>query len=224
MTLRQDCELWATFDSEDVDANRGIVRDRSGQGRTLEASGGPTYGQASPVGEAVGFDGTDDKFVTNNGADLISTNTRSAVLVAKWDGGNSGEGNGVYLLGGIFTFGFRIPPADVWRIEATDSGGNFDTVGWKTVEDEYVRLLAEWDNGTLRLINLSGPTEIGSVDFPNSTLEDDIPERRVVGNDGPTGDAPFSGAVTFVGEWSRLLSSDEKDQLGRMTDRMVSKL
>jgi len=30
--------------------------------------------------------------------------------------------------------------------------------------------------------------------------------------------------VTFVGEWSRLLSSDEKDQLGRMTDRMVSKL
>jgi len=62
MPLRQDCELWATFDSEDVDPSRGIVRDRSGKGRTLEASGGPTYGQSSPVGEAVWFDWTDDFF------------------------------------------------------------------------------------------------------------------------------------------------------------------
>jgi len=138
-SLRRGPELLATMDSDHVDAGNGVVKDFSGKERHLQASGGPTFGQPSPVGEAVGFDGADDKFVTNNGADLISTNTRSAVLVAKWDGGNSGEGNGVYLLGGIFTFGFRIPSADVWRIEATDSGGNFDTVGWKTVDPPQYR-------------------------------------------------------------------------------------
>jgi len=224
-SLRRGLELLATFDSDHTDAGNGVVKDFSGKERHLQASGGPTYGQASPVGEAVSFDGTDDEFVTEDADDITSTDKRTAVIVAKWDGGNAGADKGVYLLGGNFTFGFRNPSVDVWRVEAADSNGSFENITWVEKEDEYVRLLAEWDTGTLRFVNLSNGSLIGSKSFANDGLENEEPKKRVVGNeDDIGGDAPFSGDISFVAEWSRTLSDSEIDELGRMTDRMVSKL
>jgi len=216
MTLRQDCELWATFDSEDVDAQRGIVRDRSGKGRTLEASGGPTYGQASPVGEAVGFDGADDKFTTTIQRGSPKKYTTSALFKLP----SNSETYTIHQSGGSFDFAIT-DDSNSTRVEAADTDGNFATVKIGRHVTDFAVVTAVWDAGELRGYlngNLFAST---SATFTSDTLRQND-DATFIG--GRASSSFLDGTVAFAAEWSRVLSDPEIEELNRMTDRMVSKL
>lgn len=222
MTLRQDCELWATFDSEDVDPNRGIVRDRSGKGRTLQANGGPTYGQSSPVGEAVAFDGTDDRFETTRAENIDGATEWTVAALSLWDGGNSGDGKYVQMHGGFSIF-TNHDAGDKYKTQFSTPSTNVSLrASDNTYENEWVLLVATFNTGTATL-SIEGETvDIESVS--DTTLsENGKPTKHTIGQ--TTGSTtPFSGEIGFVVEWSRALSDAEIAELNRMTDRMVSKL
>jgi len=222
MTLRDSCELWVTFDSEDVDASRGIVYDRSGKGRTLEASGGPTYNVDSPVGEAVNLDGTDDDFTNFDSASTAGATEWTLAAISRWDGGNAGDSKFVHMHG-KFTARINHDSTDVYKASfVTPNAVVSMRMAGEVNEDEYVLVVGTFNAGDGRA-------------FVDGDLKqtDSVSDTQLGDNGGPTnnyiGRTPssgsyFSGDVSLVAEWSRELSYQEIQQLNRMTDRMVSRL
>jgi hypothetical protein len=213
MTLKQDCELWATFDSEDVDPSRGIVRDRSGKGRTLEASGGPTYGQASPVGEAVGFDGTDDSFDVpsnlENGQEFtvfVLLRTDSITKRQRIIGNTSADGVRMQISG-----------SGNLKVGVFDADGILFT-GFMPIIDGYQALLGRYNGSRLEGRNLT------TGKFSGKTVSSRVGGTNDVRIGNLFGGFFLDGNIATVGWWSRALSDAEIEQLNRMTDRMVSKL
>jgi len=214
MTLRQDCELWATFDAEDVDPSRGIVRDRSGKGRTLEASGGPTYGLSSPVGEAVGFDGVDDEFISPA---IVDRPFSISVIFRINNGGVfqsiSGDDNGAE--------GFRVDLTDENRVRFLPRDADGDASGIQTSpipEGTFVRVTSVLDPSEQRVYLGDGLSDSQSLSsYTEGTSDFRIGRTQAF-------DRFLDGEIAFLGLWSRALSDDEIEELTRMTDRMVSKL
>lgn len=219
MTLRQDCELWATFDSEDVDPNRGLVRDRSGKGRTLQASGGPTYGQSAPVGEAVAFDGTDDRF-TNNDVSVGGLSTASCAVIVKWNGNDTSNTTFPISVGDA-ELGLRKRVTSDWQAFTRDPQDGFTTTSAVNANaGDYIVLVGVRDGSRLSLYYGSS---VESLTTNGSGIASQ-PEDGVFIGELDSGNGSFGGDIAFAGVWSRALSDAEIKELNRMTDRMVSKL
>jgi len=215
-SLRRDCELLATFDSDHTDAGNGGVKDFSGEQRHLQASGGPTYGQSSPVGEAVAFDGTDDKFTTTIQRENPKKYTTSALFKLP----SNSETYTIHQSGGSFDFAIT-DDENSTRVEAADTDGNFATVKIGSHVTDFAVVTAVWDAGELRgYLNgtLFGST---SATFTSDTLRQND-DATFIG--GRASSSFFDGTVAFAAEWSRVLSDPEIEELNRMTDRMVSRL
>jgi hypothetical protein len=206
ISILKDCELWCDFDSQYVDAQRGIVRDRSGHGRHPVAKGGPTFGQNGPDSfEAVSLDGVDDEFVTEN----ISVQEQTDISLVKIDGNQFGEITNWITTdgGGYVRWNDNVQRFQV-RLVNNSSSDTFqvNSQSGKNLGQFYLVGL-RWDGSELQLI-IDGEVEDS---IPLTDHDETIGEPYVIGN------SKLNGTIVFTGRWSRALSTAEIDYLNRLT-------
>lgn len=220
-SLRRGLELLATMDSDHTDAGNGVVKDFSGAERHLLASGGPTYGQDSPVGEAVGFDGVDDRLDTADAASIDGATEWTIAHVCRWDGGNSGSGKYVQMHGSFSIF-TNHDATDTYKTQFSTPGGSVTVKdsGFDR-ENEWVAYVATFDAGVANLTINGETADVATTS--DSQIQSSAPNELTVGQT-TSGTVPYPGDIAVTAEWSRALSDAEIDQFTRMTDRMVSKL
>jgi len=224
-SLRRDLELLATFDSDHTDAANGVVKDFSGKERHLQASGGPTYGQSSPVGEAVAFDGTDDLFKPTGLEDgVFKDESFTNATLARYTGPDDSNRERIYSqlrsTGDRLEFNNVVKEVKYLGFDRDSNifimSASIDLRQWGLVVSQY-----DAENDVHRVF---ANEEVGEI-------------RTGIGHETATGGnadyhlgANFDGTstssidVAFNARWSRFLSVSEIEELNRMTDRMVSKL
>jgi len=216
MTLRQDCELWATFDTEDVDESRGIVRDRSGKGRTLEASGGPTYGVSSPVGEAVGLDGVDD-FLVNTNVTYESDATLGMIFKPA-----DRQAQETFF---SYAKSFRLKSGSANKRIAFEAKTSTGPTQVKLLDGdsrgEYVRVLGVYDDSANEI---RGYAPDGLTDSESATTTATAGETQTNIGQIHFGDRRAEMDVAFAAAWGRTLDASDRRDFFEMTDRMVSRL
>jgi len=214
-SLRRDVELLATFDNDHTDAANGVVKDFSGKQRHLQASGGPTYGQSSPVGEAVGFDGTDDFFDVG---DPLAAQEQTLFAIVSTDTSGTNQ-DLINVDDGSNGYRLRFSLNDLWSFRIRDGSGNGVAVNTPVVgTSQFNRIIAVYDGDSVRIFRNGVLEDKSSVSTHNQAVED------VQIGASFNGSNPFSGRVAAVARWSRALSDSEIEELNRMTDRMVSRL
>jgi len=223
-SLRRDLELLATFDSDHTDAANGVVKDFSGKERHLQASGGPTYGESSPVGEAVAFDGTDDFFKPTGLEDgVFKDESFTNATLARYTGPDDGNGR---IYSQLRSTGDRIQYNNEFtniKYIGIDRNSDLFILEKDTDMREYTLVVSQYDaENDVHRVAVDG--EVGD------TAEGIGHETATGGNAdyhlGADFDGGFTSAidVAFNARWSRALSDAEIEELNRMTDRMVSKL
>jgi hypothetical protein len=194
----RDCELWCDFDSQYVDAQRGIVRDRSGHGRHPVASGGPTFGQNGPDSfEAVSLDTTDDFFsVPQTVGEMKSEKTVFAVHDFSGSIIDSDEG----------TQGFSLRSNEL-VVRLSDG-----SIIQAELSKEPSSIVGRFDNGDI-LVTDGKDTTTNSTSTSIGTGQTDttigVNNNLRFGNSG--------GKLSVLAVWSRALSDAEIDYLNRLT-------
>jgi hypothetical protein len=220
ISLHDRCELLFTFDSVDVDAQRNVLYDRSGNGRHADLEGGVSTGRAGPRGESFEFDQTDDKADHPNVS--LGNEGTLMTLVRSIDSGTDANQS---VNRKDYRNGFDLQEQfDKVRMNYTDvdTGNKIDLNGgspkwgewaWYTFVHsyEYGVAVAYVNGDRVDDIDLSGYPSGVSVEFP------------AVGAT-PGGSAVLNGRVAFMGIWSRPLTSAERRAVRRMTDRGVAYL
>jgi hypothetical protein len=208
ISILKDCELWCDFDSQYVDAQRGIVRDRSGHGRHPVAEGGPTFGVNGPDSfEAVSLDGSDDLFVVDDSINV--DNGETLFVIVKPDVLPDGElqpilSNININNGSRLTF-FQ----DKVEYTVPQASGNASKNFVNT--NEYITVCGRFDGSTATLF-VDGE-QADSVDCP--AILDSSTKTRIATN--VSRDKFLTGNITFAVKWSRALSVAEIDYLNRLT-------
>lgn len=208
--LLRDCELWVDFDTDYFDAQRNRIRDRSGNGRHPEASGGPTLGADGPDDfEAASFDGTDDSFeapfqpVSKPGI-TVSVTFRPDTFNNEFQRVCDAGYTDIFLdNGNEFILAFLATSSTA----ATDS-----SVRIPIAEGEFVTVTQRYTQSGLNQITSSNgefdQKDVGSDPAGSETFK--VAESVKNNNNGDI-------TVSFVGFWSRALSDAEIEQLNRLT-------
>lgn len=210
-TLGRDLKLWFQPESRTFNSQRGVVRDLSGFGRDLEASGGPTVSDDGyrGFGEA-SFDGSDDGFTFSTISIPDGESFTYAVLFKPEEGGGGG---GLIVGSRDFGFGNFFTKEEFSDIRFRDRDG--DAI-YESPPIEY----GQW---TLGAVRVSGDTiqvtqsqsAAPTTNVYTSDADLSVDPQLIGFDDGGAG--RLTGAISFVGIWSRALSDAEIAQLNRLT-------
>jgi hypothetical protein len=216
--LQRDCELWCDFDIDYFDSQRNKIRDRSGNGRNPAASGGPTLGANGPDSfEAASFDGSDDSFETPTISHDVSELTVHTIVTPEVESKSSGI---IYAATSEFDFSLRYRDNNEFRADVTANipggGTDFQSINFSASPRESIRITHIFDNGIQKMFvngelvgqnNLAGPT----IAPKNSSAR-----IFIIGSNGSG--KVFTGSITMVAEWSRVLNASEIEYLNRLTE------
>jgi len=219
LNLSKGLEALYTFDAPDFDSQRNHMRDRSGHGHHAVASGGPTLGVESPVGEAASFDGSDDYFDTG---DPLAAEEQTVFAVVNFDDLNDRVVAGTSRLSADGDDGYQIWAKGGTRLIfqiADGVDGSNTQASWSTDRTgEWLRLVGRWTGEEVQLI-------------ANGELKDSKPETTHTQADTNTkigvrqgDDLNYKGDIAVFGRWSRSLTWSEIQEINRMTARRVSRL
>jgi hypothetical protein len=219
ISILKDCELWCDFDSQYVDEQRGIVRDRSGHGRHPVAEGGPTFGANGPDSfEAASLDGADDGFVSTDDFAFISSDSEFTYncLIKQTKTGVGVQNIGALNGAADADIRFQKKRNELKFSYRNDNDG-FDspvTLSTNNTANEFQLASFRVKNGEI-VVNSNGTKSSLSISLPSNFTRSDKEEFDTGGSAGST-DA-FGGSIVFSILHSRFLSDAEIDYLNRLT-------
>lgn len=221
-----------TMDDADVDSQRNLIRDRSGEGHHLQLNGGLTTGVASPVGNAASFDGSDDygeaqdlpdpggditAFVVAN-ADNVSDESDYGIVSATGNTGNTGGAGGwaIEAANNAQDMGYTLAASDGSTIMAEVNNyfpaGEY-RAGFITIDDTEGVAAAHDENGDM--------LKTATYSTPRITWNGNL----AVGVEEPGGSRRFwQGQIAAAGVWNRVLTKTEMRAVSRLTARQVARL